>query len=170
VLVMLAAPLLLWFGGTLAALLRARDPRSPLGVIVLGAVATMVGFLAWDGLTQTALAYLGQQGAAANAPAITALYDLQDGIVMPGAYGFVAAVFLVAAGLAMLRGVVASRWLGVLSLVFAALSVAGGTLGLTLVNGGSVSPVSYSPAIGTSVVSVIVSIYMLRRSAWAEVR
>ncbi|HEV7679094.1 MAG TPA: hypothetical protein VGQ42_11045 [Candidatus Dormibacteraeota bacterium] len=164
VLVMLAAGLILWFGGTLAGMLRARDPRSPVGLIVLASVAAMVVFLGWDGITQTALAFLSRQGSAqANAAVITALFDLQNGIVMPGAYGFVAAVFLIAVGVAALGGLFAARWLGWLSLVFAALSLAGATMGLTLVNGGTVSPVSYSPAIATAVVTLIASIFMLRR-------
>jgi hypothetical protein len=67
----------------------------------------------------------------------------------------------------MLHRLFAARWLGWVSLVFAALSLTGATTGLTLVNGGTVSPVSYSPAIGSTVVTLIASIFMLRRSSLA---
>ncbi|HVA88945.1 MAG TPA: hypothetical protein VNL71_03800, partial [Chloroflexota bacterium] len=65
-------------------------------------------------------------------------------------------------GIAMVRRTFAAPWLGYLSLVFAPLSVVGAVLGLTLTDGGTVSPLSFAPAIGSMVVVVISSIFMLR--------
>jgi hypothetical protein len=62
----------------------------------------------------------------------------------------------------MVRGKFASRWLGCLSLVFAPVSIAGGVLGLTQTTGGTSSPVSFSPAIGSMTIVLLSSIYMLR--------
>jgi hypothetical protein len=163
VLVMAAVGLLLWFIASMAGVLRAADRRSPLGLIVLGAGVAMLGMLAWDGLLQTVVVFLaGQGGASANGPAITALYDLQDGLVMPGAFGFFAAVFLGALGLAIVRGHYGRRWAGYLSIVLALPTLIGAILGLTMLTGGSMFPLSFSPAISSILMTLILGVRMLR--------
>jgi hypothetical protein len=150
-----------WFLGTLARLIQTRDPRSPLGLIALVGGTAALAIAAFDGLTLTALEFVTEQGGLTD-PALTrAFFDLQNGIVMPGAFGLIIAVFLVAAGLAILRRTFAARWLGWLSIAFSALSVFSGLLGLTLKNGGT-TPFSYFPAIGFGFVAIGSGIYMLR--------
>ena len=89
-----------WYGATLARVLHARDPHSPLGFIVLGAGAAMAAIASFDGVTLTALEYLAEQGGLTD-PALTRVYfDLQNGLIMPGLFGCVAAVFLASVGAA----------------------------------------------------------------------
>jgi len=112
----------------------------------------------------TALEFLSRQGGLTDPSVIRTFYDLQNGIIMPGAFGFVAAVFLTSLGAAMVRGVFAAPWVGWLSLVFAALSLVSGILGLTTSSGGT-SPLGYFPAIGFVLIGLISSIFMLRTPA-----
>jgi hypothetical protein len=150
-----------WFLGTLARLIQTRDSRSPLGLIALVGGTAALAVAAFDGLTLTTLEFVSEQGGPAD-PALTrAFFDLQNGIVMPGAFGLIITVFLVAVGVAILRRTFAARWLGWLSIVFSALSVLSGLLGLTLKNGGT-TPFSYFPAIGFGVIAIASGIYMLR--------
>jgi hypothetical protein len=162
VLAVAAGALIFWFAGTLARLLQTHDPRSPLGLIVLAAGAGMAVILSLDGLPFTALEFLVKQGGLTDPSVTRIFYDLQNGIIMPGAFGFMAAVFLVAFGSAALRRVFAAPWLGWLSFVLAGFAVAGSILGLTLTNGGTMFPFAFLPAIGFVVVVLITSIYMLR--------
>jgi hypothetical protein len=151
----------LWYGATLARILHARDPHSPLGFLVLGAGAAMATIASFDGVTLTALEFLSKQGGLTD-PALTrAFYDLQNGLIMPGLFGCVTAVFLVSVGAAAVGGIVAARWVGWLSLVLAALSVLSSVIGLTLANGGT-SALGFFPAIGFAVIALITSIFMLR--------
>jgi hypothetical protein len=168
VLVIAAAVVILWYGATLSRLMGERDETSPLGTVMLGSSAAMSVLFIWDGLSLTLLAFLSKQsGGLSDQSTVRALYDLFNGIVMPGGFGFVAAIFLTAVGLGMVRGKFASRWLGHLSLVFAPVSIAGGVLGLTQTTGGTSSPVSFSPAIGSMTIVLLSSIYMLRYRASA---
>ena len=167
VLVLAAMPFVLWFLGTLAHLIHSRDPHSPLGFIVLAGGSAAVAISAFDGLTLTALVFVTRQGVPGT-PALTqAFFDLQNGIIMPGAFGFVVAVFLAALGAAILRGAFAAPWLGWISAIFAGLSVLSGVLGVTLTNGGT-TPLSYFPAIGFGVMAIASGIYMVRSHARTE--
>jgi len=86
---------------------------------------------------------------------------------MPGAFGCMAALLLVAIGTAAVRRVFAAAWLGWLSFVLAALALAGSMIGLTSASGGT-SALGYSPAIGASIIMLIASVFMLRDSDVAE--
>jgi hypothetical protein len=162
VLVVLASALLSWFAGTFVWDLFDRDRRSPVGVIALLGASGMVMFLAWDGMLEVALSFAARQGVGTGS-VVSVLYTLENGVVMPGAYGFLVAVFLVAVAAAALRGIVLSAWVGYLSLLLAGLSVAGGSMGLSSIDGGMSSPVSYAPVVATSVVPVIIAVGLLRR-------
>ena len=154
----------LWFAATLAHMIHSHDRRSPLGLLVLVAGAAMTVIASFDGVTLTALEFLSKQGGL-NDPSITrTFFDLQNGIIMPGMFGCAAAVFLVALGSAILRGAFAARWLGWVSLGFAALSVVSSVAGLTISDGGT-SAFGYFPAVGFVLVGLISSIYMLRYRA-----
>jgi hypothetical protein len=162
VLVVLASALLSWFAGTFVWDLFDRDRRSPVGVIALLGARGMMMFLAWDGMLEVALSFTARQGVGTGS-VVSVLYTLENGVVMPGAYGFLVAVFLVAVAAAALRGIVLSAWVGYLSLLLAELSVAGGSMGLSSIDGGMSSPVSYAPVVATSVVPVIIAVGLLRR-------
>ena len=168
-LTVVAAGLILWFVGTLARLLHARDEHSPLGLIVLGAGVGMAMITSLDSLTLTALEFLSKQGGLTD-PAVTrSFYDLENGIIMPGAFGCIAAVFLIAVGVAAVRRMFAAPWLGGLSFLFAALAVVGSLLGLTSTDGGT-SVFGFMPAIGSGVILLIASVFMLRDTATGVVR
>lgn len=122
---------------------------------------------AFDGLTLTALVLVSKQGVRADSALTRAFFDLQNGVILPGAFGFVMAVLLTAIGVVTLRRSFAAPWLGWVSAVFAALSVLSGILGLTLTNGGT-TPFSYFPAIGIGVIAIVSGIYMLRDHARTE--
>ncbi len=160
-LTVLAIAIGLWFVATVARVIQVRDPDSPLGAVVLssGVVATAIG--AFDGVTLTALVYLHNQGGPADPALVRIFFDLQNGLIMPGLFGFFMAGTLVALGLAMIRGHLARAWVGWLAVVLAVLSAAGGATGLLSPSGGT-SIVGYSPAIGYGIVALITSIYLLR--------
>jgi hypothetical protein len=163
-LTVVAAGLILWFAGTLARLLHARDQHSPLGLIVLGAGVGMAVITSLDSLTLTALEFLSKQGGLTD-PAVTrTFYDLQNGIIMPGAFGCIAAVMLAAIGASAVRRIFAAPWLGWLSFLFAALAVTGSLVGLTSTSGGT-SAFGFMPAVGSGVILLISSIFMVRDSA-----
>jgi hypothetical protein len=164
VVVVAVAALVLWFGATLSWLVHVRDRESPVGLVVLAGSVVMVVFLMLDGVFQVAVAFLATQPGPAAAAAVPALFVLQNGIVMPGAFGFAAAVFLSAVGVAALRRVFAAVWVGYLSIALAALSVIGGWLGLSQLDGGGSSPLSFSPALGMTLITVVSSVYLLRPS------
>ena len=150
-----------WFIATVARVIHERDHNSPLGMIALatGAIATSIS--AFDGVTLSALVYLHKQGGPTDPAVIRVLFDLQNGLIMPGLFGFFMAGFLVAIGVAMIRGHLARTWVGWLAMAFAALAAVGATTGLSSVSGGT-SIVGYSPVIGYGIIAVITSIYMLR--------
>ena len=164
VLAVVIAALILWSAGTLARLVHARDEQSPLGMIALAAGAGIALILSLDGITLTALEFVSRQGGVVNPSLTRVLFELQNGIIMPGAFGCVAAVWLVAVGVAAVRGIFAAPWLGWLSFVFAALAAAGSLLGLTSLDGGT-SVFGYLPAIGSGVILLFSSIFMVRESA-----
>lgn len=157
----LGAAVGLWFLGTVARIIQARDPNTPLGTIVLafGVVASAIA--AFDGVTLTALVFVHKQGALADPSVVRIFFDLQNGLVMPGLFGFFMAGTLAALGVAMIRRDLAKPWVGWLSAILAALSAVGALTGLSTVNGGT-SALGYSPAIGYGIVILITSIYMLR--------
>lgn len=151
----------LWFFATIAHLIHERDPRSPLGTIVLAGGVAGTGIIALDGLTVSALVLTSKQGVPAD-PALTrALWDLQSGLLMPGAFGLVMTVFFVGIGTAILRGAFAAPWLARTSLAFAGLSTVSGIVGLTAIDGGT-TPLSFFPAVGLGVVAIASGIYLLR--------
>jgi len=165
-LTVLGSALMLWFAATLGRILHARDQHSPLGMIVLAAGAGMAAIASFDGITLSALVFASKQGGLTD-PALThTFFDLQNGLIMPGAFGCIAAVLLAAIGTAAVRRVFAAAWLGWLSFVLAALALAGSMIGLTSADGGT-SALGYSPALGASIVVLIASVFMLRDSASA---
>ena len=119
-----------------------------------------VAVAAFDGVTLTALVFLHKQGALADASVVRIFFDLQNGLVMPGLFGFFMAGTLAALGVAMIRRDLAKPWVGWLSVILEALSAIGAVTGLSTVNGGT-SALGYSPAIGYGIV-ILTSIYMLR--------
>lgn len=165
-LTVLGAALTVWFAATLGRTLHARDQHTPLGMIVLAAGAGAAAIASLDGITLTALEFVSRQGGLTDPSLTRALFDLQNGLIMPGAFGCIAAVLLAAIGVAAVRGVFAAVWLGWLSFVLAALALAGSMIGLTSVTGGT-SALGYSPAIGLSIVMLLSSVFMLRDSGGA---
>jgi hypothetical protein len=163
-LAVVAGALVLWFVATLARVLHARDEHSPLGLIVLAAGAGMTAIASLDGLTLTALEFVSKQGGLTDPSVIRTFYDLQSGIIMPGAFGCIAAVFLASVGAAMVRRVFAAPWVGWLSFALAGLSVVSSVVGLTITDGGT-SALGYFPAIGFVLITFISSIFMLRDPA-----
>ena len=151
----------LWFAATLARLIHTRDQHSPLGMIVLVAGAAMTVIASLDGITLTALEFLSKQGGLTDRSITRVFYDLENGIIMPGMFGCAAAIFLTALGIAMVRGKFGARWIGWISLLFAALSVVSAIMGLTVTNGGT-SAIGYFPAIGFVLVGLTSSIYIVR--------
>lgn len=151
----------LWFVATAARIIHERDANSPLGMIALasGAVATAIS--AFDGVTLSALVYLHKQGGPTDPALVRVFFDLQNGLIMPGLFGLFMAGFLVAIGVAMIRGHLARPWAGWLAVVLAVLSSAGAATGLLSVSGGT-TIVGYSPVISFGIVVLITSIYMLR--------
>lgn len=154
----------LWFAATLAHMIHSRDRRSPLGLLVLVSGAAMALITSLDGVTLTALEFLSKQSGLTDPSVSRIFFDLQNGIIMPGMFGFAAAIFLLALGSAMLRGTFAARWVGWVSLVFALLSVVSSVEGLTISNGGT-SAFGYFPAVGFVLVGLISSVFMLRYRA-----
>jgi hypothetical protein len=151
----------LWFLATVARIIHERDHDSPLGLIALasGAVATAIS--AFDGVTLSALVYLHKQGGPTDPALVRAFFDLQNGLIMPGLFGLFIAGFLVAIGVAMIRGHLARPWVGWLAVVLAVFSSAGAATGLFSLSGGT-TIVGYSPVISFGIVALITSIYMLR--------
>ena len=124
----------------------------------------MAAIASFDGVTLTALEFLSKQGGLTDPSVSRTFFDLQNGIVMPGMFGFAAAIFLLALGSAILRGTFASRWVGWISLVFALLSVVSSIEGLTISSGGT-SALGYFPAVGFVLVGLVSSVFMLRYRA-----
>jgi hypothetical protein len=151
----------LWFIATVARLIHQADSQSPLGMIALasGAVATAIS--AFDGVTLSVLVYLHKQGGPPDPALVRALFDLQNGLIMPGLFGFFVAGFLAAVGVAMIRGQLARPWTGWFTLLLAALAIAGAATGLTSVSGGT-TLIGYSPVVSYGVFTLITSIYLLR--------
>lgn len=162
--VVLGAAILMWFIASYAWVLHREEPETPLGLIALLAGAGFLIVLTLDGIVDVALAFVSTSSTAVHSAVMLELYQL-DSIVMPGAAGFVAAVLLAVVAVAAWRGSVGARWLGYLSGILAVLSAAGSVAGLTSVDGGSSSPVSFAPATGTSIVVLILGVVMMRWSA-----
>lgn len=157
--------LALWFGVTLAHLVGERDRTSPLGTIMLtGSICIFVaGTL--DAITQSALVFLAKEDSLTAAPQLTRLvYVLYDGPIQPGIMGLAIAIFLIAVGGAALRRTIAARWIGWLSITFALISAVGAIQGLTVTNGGNLAPGALG-VLGDLLITVIVSVYLLRRPA-----
>jgi hypothetical protein len=160
-LVVLSAALLAWFAATFSWVLLDRERGSPLGFLAALLSAGMVTLLALDGILEVALSFTGHRGPGPDS-GLSVIYLLENGIVMPGAYGLFTAAFLVVVAVAAFRGLVVRAWVGYLSLVLALLSAAAGCVALTTIDGGTSSAVSFSPAIATVVVTMIVAIGLLR--------
>ena len=162
VLLMLAAACLCCFAAVVANMVREREGGGPLPGLLILAAALTVSLLAWDSLPLLALSFAGGlPGGAGDGSVIRALYALANGIIMPGAYGVFAALFIGTLAIAALRGAFATRWLGFVLLAFAALSLTGGLIGLSQVDGGTSSVLSYSPAFVTILTSLLCGIAMI---------
>jgi hypothetical protein len=170
VLLILAGAVLCYFNATLASLVRERTGEGALSTMIVISGAIMVSLLVWDGLPVLALAFTaGQPGGLGDGAAMRALYELENGIIMPGAFGVLAAAFLVTTAVAALRGAFAARWFGYLLLAFAAVSMVGAVLGLTQASGGSASPLSYAPAFVTFPAILIAGVFMVVSSRGTRV-
>ncbi len=150
----------LWFLATVATLIRASDPRSPLAAVALcsGVVATSLS--AWDGVTMSALVFLHRQGAPNDPTLVRAFFDLQNGLLMPGLFGGFIATFLIAVGVAITRGGLTHRWVGPLAVVLGAVSVVGSVDAL-LRTGGGTSTLGYAPVLSYGAVTLLLSVTML---------
>jgi MFS family permease len=160
--VVLSATLFGWFVATYSWVVQREAGETPLGLVALVTGCGLVALLAWDGILEVALAFLSHEGSAVHSPAMTELYQLENGVVMPGAYGFVAAAFLVAVAAAAFAGV-GARPVGYFASLLAVLSAAGGVSGLSTVDGGTSSPVSYAPAVATVLITLVLAVGLLRR-------
>lgn len=160
--VVLTAVLLGWFFATYAWVLHGNDRETPLGSVTVVTGAGLVALGVWDGILDVAMAFLSHQPSAVHSGAMVEMYQLENGIVMPGAFGLVAAAFLAAMAAAAFRGIAGPRWLGVLGSVLAVLSAAGGVVALTTINGGMSSPLSFAPLVGISLSALILGVAMLR--------
>ena len=168
-LTIVALALALWFGVTLAHLVGERDRTSPLGTIIqTGAICIFITG-ALDAITQSALVFLAKEDSLTAAPQLTRLvYVLYDGPIQPGIMGLAIAIFLIAVGVAALRRTIAARWIGWLSLTFALISTVGAIQGLTVTNGGNLAPGALG-VLGDLLITVIVSLYLLRRPTQPKV-
>jgi hypothetical protein len=161
-LAVLSAALLTWFFASYAWLLHRNDPETPLGFVAAVSGAGLVAVLVADGMLDVAMSFLSHQSAAVHSSAMTELYQVENGVVVPGAFGLVAAAFLVAVAAAAFRGVAGVRWVGYLASVLAPLAAAGGVVGLTTLGGGMSSPLSFAPAFGISLTALVLGVGMLR--------
>lgn len=151
----------LWFLATLARMIHEHDRKSPLGMIVLASGVVATSMSTFDGVTLSGLVYLHRQGGPSDPALVRIFFDLQNGLIMPGLFGFFMAGFLAAVGLAMVRGHLARPWLGWLAFVLAALASVGAAVGLLSVSGGT-SLIGYSPVIGYGIFAIITSVFLLR--------
>jgi len=120
---------LLWFAGYLRHVLqRAEGGAETFSPIVFGSGVVFAVFNALRPLPRLTLAMVTQQSEAGGDGTVTrALYDLHA--VFNGVIGFVAALFLATAGIAMARGELARPWLGWFGMLAALLALAGGIAG-----------------------------------------
>lgn len=162
VMVTVSAALIAWFVGTYSWVLHRNDRQTPLGFASLVTGGALVMLLIWDGLLDVAMSFLSHQASAAHSSTMTELYQLENGVVMPGAFGLIPAALLVAIAAAGWRGIAGGPVVGGVSAVLGVLSAAGGIIGLTTMNGGMSSPVSFAPAAGISVMTLVLGIGMLR--------
>jgi len=169
VMVTVSAVLYGWFAATYGWLLHSSARDTPLGFLSGVTGAVIAGLLVWDGILDVAMAFLSHQPSAAQAATMTGLYQLENGIVMPGAVGLVAAAFLGTAAAAAFRAVAGARRLGYLWAVLAVLSAAGGLIALSTVNGGMSSPLSFAPLLAVSLAAVVLGVGMMRHGRSAEV-
>ena len=160
--VTLSAVLFAWFVATFGWLLHRNEEGTPLGFLTLVTGSAVVVLIVFDGLLDVAMAFLSHQANAPQSAAMTELYQLENGIVMPGAVGLVVAAFLAAVAAAAFRAVAGVSWSGYLWSALAAMSAAGGVIALTTVDGGMSSPVSFAPLFGISLSSVVLGISLLR--------
>lgn len=151
----------LWFLSTVGRIIHGHDRRSSLGMIVLGSAAVATAISAFDGVTLTALVYLARQGGPSDPALVRTFFDLQNGLIMPGMFGFFVASTMAAAGVAMIRGHLARPWAGWLALILAAFAAAGAVSGLSSVGGGT-TLVGYAPALGYGIFALVTSIFLLR--------
>lgn len=160
--VTVTAVLFSWFVATYGWMLHHNDPESPLGLLAVVTGTGLVALTVWDGILDVAMAFLSHQSSAVHSGAMTEMYQLENGIVMPGAFGLVETAFLATVAVAAFRGITGARRLGYLWTALAVLSAAGGVIGLSTVNGGMSSPVSFAPLFGISVSAVVLGVGMLR--------
>jgi len=159
---MLGAVCLCCVVAVVANMVREREGGGPLPGLLILAAALTVSLLAWDTLPVLALSFtVGLPGGAGDGSGIRVLYGLANGVIMPGAFGVFAALFIGTLAIAALRGAFATRWVGFVLLAFAALSLTGGLIGLSQVDGGSSSVLSYAPAFVTFPTSLICGIAMV---------
>ncbi|MFZ0250452.1 MAG: DUF4386 family protein [Acidimicrobiales bacterium] len=160
-----AAGALLWFAGYLFRVLRrAEGETASLAPIVLAAAIGVSITTAIAALPTVLLAFMdAQKGGLSDLSLVRALGDLNT--IFFSATSVMTAVFLAALGWAMLRGELASRWLGWLALLVAAFNCIAVWIGVTFssYHGHSWLIIGWGAYVGFLVIMLITSVTMLRR-------
>jgi hypothetical protein len=160
-----AAGVLLWFVGYLHRVLRrVEDGTESLSPIVLGAGVGVAVTTALAALPTTVLAFMAAQpGGITDLSLVRMLGDLNTNFF--SATSVMTAVFLLALGLAMLAGEVATRWLGWLILVVAAFNALAVWIGVTFssYHGKGWMVVGWGAYVGFLVVMLLTSVALLRQ-------
>ncbi len=160
-----AAGALIWFAGYLFRVLhRAEGDDASLAPIVLASGIGVSITTAIAALPTVLLAFMdAQKGGLSDLSLVRALGDLNT--IFFSATSVMTAVFLAALGWAMLRGELATRWLGWLALVVAAFNGIAVWIGVTFssYHGHSWLIIGWGAYVGFLVIMLITSVMMLRR-------
>jgi hypothetical protein len=163
VMVVVSAVLFAWFVASYGWWVHQAIPDAPLGLLTVVTGTAVAGLIVLDGFLDVAMVFLSHQSStSAHSPAMTDLYQLENGIVMPGAVGLVGAAFLASVAVAAWRAVAGTRRWAYVWAALAMLSAAGGVIALCTVNGGMSSPLSYAPLFGVSLATVVIGVVMVR--------
>ena len=159
ILALFAAASFLWFAAYLRVVLASAGDRAKgLAPMIFGAGIAVAVIDALAAVPTALLAFMAAQPAGIpDATVVRMLADLN--LVLFAASSVMTGLFLLAAGLAMLRGVLATAWLGWLSLVVAAFNGVAVWVGVTFssYHGKAWNVVGWGAFIGFLVVTVILS-------------
>lgn len=141
---------------------RSAQHDAPWAPWMMAAATAFAVFAVMDAVLTTAMAFAAQQGSLSAEPELTrVLYDLYDGILMPGAAHLALAGYLALVAVQAFAGRIGPRWAGWAAAVFAALALVNGFVGLTVSSGGSF-PLAPVAVAGFILVTIVGSISMLR--------